>query len=793
MPKTNKSLNLPRGNLNIPLERETNIFTALATTHVQLQSLQSTAGIDSVSRISGYIFKAKVNSRDRDLVMNKFRERNKGICHHAYKPKGANSTRYYLTDQLITQFDQDATPSTIQDLCSEYGLNPLRELPGSNKTYVLQVSSRAGKNPLKIANEINSESFIKFCEPDLIERVYPAGIPTDPGFQLQWYLRSWEADDVIQNADISIMDAWEISTGTREVVVAVIDDGFELSHPDFAGEDKIVHPLDFVDGDTDPNPDRILGDYHGTPCAGIAIAEQNGLGVVGSAPGCAFMPVRTNFQQKDSDWWNVFHKVSQHASVISCSWGPPPVWAPLSTALKEKFTQISTNGGPRGKGCLIVFAAHNYNAPINNLNESGFQWRYVNDPLGEFRHTSEPILNGMAAHPDTLTVSASTSLGKKAIYSNWGSEVSVCAPSSNGHPLNPSHPSPGLGIWTTDNELESPGFKTGSQFTGSFGGTSSAAPLVAGVAGLIFSSNPDLSAQDVRSIIQKSADKIEDHTLDPMHGHNKGTYNAKGHSEWFGYGKINASNALKLSLEYESTNNTNTLELLEQDLQGQPRIQYRRIYLLLPQESQTEWIQSIISTDIWLKERWTVGFSADDAGIGNLSERLIIAINPDTWGANMLNWYQENYPGAIYHPMSFDTPNQLANYLETKAPSDINTKFAEQNQTNSSMNNDLLFKRGLPRTQYERSYLLMPPSSSPAYTQAIVDSQILKNYRLTVGFSADDAGIGNLSKKSVTIINPHEWGDNITEWYSLHYPGSEIKLQTVSTPRQLREFLANLH
>ena len=124
--------------------------------------------------------------------------------------------------------------------------------------------------------------------------------------------------------------------------------------PDFTGEGKVVHPLDFIDGDTDPNPDRILGDYHGTPCAGVAIAEQNGLGVIGSGPGCAFMPVRTSFQQRDSDWWNIFHEVSQHANIISCSWGPPPVYAPLSTALSEKFSQISANGGPRGKGCLIV-------------------------------------------------------------------------------------------------------------------------------------------------------------------------------------------------------------------------------------------------------------------------------------------------------------------------------------------------------------------------------------------------------------------------------------------------------
>jgi subtilisin-like proprotein convertase family protein len=82
-------------------------------------------------------------------------------------------------------------------------------------------------------------------------------------------------------------------------------------------------------------------------------------------------------------------------------------------------------------------------------------------------------------------------------------------------------------------------------YTSSFGGTSSACPVVAGVAGLILSVNPALTAQEVREILQMTADKIVDRSPDPQLGLNYGTYDANGHSRWFGYGKVNAFKAVQ--------------------------------------------------------------------------------------------------------------------------------------------------------------------------------------------------------------------------------------------------------
>jgi subtilisin family serine protease len=88
------------------------------------------------------------------------------------------------------------------------------------------------------------------------------------------------------------------------------------------------------------------------------------------------------------------------------------------------------------------------------------------------------------------------------------------------------------------------GFTANSRYTGAFGGTSSATPLVAGVAALVIAANPRLSAVQVKQILRDTADKIVDAGTDAMTGHAFGRYGSKGHSRWFGYGKVNAHRAV---------------------------------------------------------------------------------------------------------------------------------------------------------------------------------------------------------------------------------------------------------
>jgi subtilisin family serine protease len=529
-----------RNGQRIDLEKAASRFTVMLHDPHIVNQLRQLPGIESIQSVTDQIYKVNTAANDREDVMNQLRSDEFGVvAHHAYHPKDATDTTYYLTDKIIVQFSDTAEPAQIQSLINQYHLVTLKQYEGLTNTYLLQVTDESGGNPLKIANQLMTEAIVVSAEPNLVNRFQSAFFPTDSLFQNQWHLNAEADTEVLPNASIDVTAAWEITRGERSIVVAVMDDGFDLGHPDFQGENKLVNPKDYVPTvrRSSSRFERVA--HHGTSCAGLAIAECNGTGVVGVAPGCAFMPVRFPFSADDDLLIEIFQEMGKTSDVISCSWGPPPVLCPLSNQFAQILTQLATTGGPRGKGCVICFAASNFNAPINDpVNANGFTW-VDSDNLP--KKATEPILNGYAAHPNVIAVAASTSLNQHAAYSNWGAEVSVCAPSNNVHPLTPAK-LPGLAIWTTaDRGTGNGSFPDG--YTGDFGGTSSATPIVAGVAALVLSVNPELSAAEVKEILQSTADRIMDLNPD-VTGVNRGVPDASGRCDWFGYGKVNAAKAV---------------------------------------------------------------------------------------------------------------------------------------------------------------------------------------------------------------------------------------------------------
>jgi hypothetical protein len=100
---------------------------------------------------------------------------------------------------------------------------------------------------------------------------------------------------------------------------------------------------------------------------------------------------------------------------------------------------------------------------------------------------------------------------------------------------------------------------------------------------------------------------------------------------------------------------------------GKPRAQYKRTYLLLPNfpgtptgnQMLSQWFAAVVRSGALEKYRWTVGTSADDAGIGDLNVRRVIAVNPATWGASLQAFYQQYYPGIEYRAIEANTPGEL--------------------------------------------------------------------------------------------------------------------------------------
>lgn len=101
---------------------------------------------------------------------------------------------------------------------------------------------------------------------------------------------------------------------------------------------------------------------------------------------------------------------------------------------------------------------------------------------------------------------------------------------------------------------------------------------------------------------------------------------------------------------------------------GKPRVQYERTYILLPPDAGAEWAKQALAAT-WDEERTTVGASADDAGIGDLDKRRVLAVNPQNWPDSLPDFFATYYPGVQYIPIEAETPDDLYYRLGGELPS----------------------------------------------------------------------------------------------------------------------------
>ncbi len=428
------------------------------------------------------------------------------VVTHTYRIDDSPEGAMIPVGTLTIQFTPNLSQQKQEAILAEFGLEVVEILDYLPDGFTVKLTEKSKENPLKIAAKLQQRSEIKTAEPDLSFQVALKHIPTDTLYTEQWHLNNLgNRVGLVAGADVKAEAAWAFTRGRRGINVCVIDDGFDLGHPDFNIPGKIVSPRDFLQDDTDPDP-VFWDDNHGTACAGVAIAEENNVGVVGLAPGCAFMPVRMAMTLSDNAVVALFkYAIDNHADVISCSWSAAAWNFPLSTKIDGIIRHAATNGRRNGKGCVILFAAGNEDRPLDGIKD------------GRVSH------QGFALHPNVIAVAASNSRDERSSYSNFGPELAICAPSSG---------SPGRSIVTTDRR----GIQgySGGDYTFTFGGTSSSTPLAAGLAALMLSLNENLTAAEVKQIMMETADKID---------RQNGGY-VNGHSPWYGNGRINAFRAL---------------------------------------------------------------------------------------------------------------------------------------------------------------------------------------------------------------------------------------------------------
>ena len=527
----------------------------------------------STSPLSAVITRVSAPSPEaRDHMMDAIRDTR--VAHHIYR-KADTGEEIVINDEVVVSLRQEGT-GELEAIMSEFHLDYVRKM---GDAHILRLTALTGSNPLRVANAIAARPAVASASPQLLIDLQFHAPP--PLLAEQWYLSAElvDSEDVAPDAGVRAPEAWSITRGSPAIVVAVIDDGFDLSHPAFT--DTRLHPRahDYQGDDSDPNAQG--GDYHGTPVASIAVGAHGPV-MHGIAPDCTFLPIRIGFgpMARPVDLLKVFEYASRHADVVNCSFGTSPRSLDvLHPDFRKAITRLTESGGRRGKGLVIVFSAANDDAPTFLSaadNRNGVKYTRFTAagavieeiPAGSTVYSGHPMTAGV------IVVGAMSSMKRKAGYSCWGPHLTVTAPSNNMHYIaefvapgadprravfdvpyrgrgqvaavnrpgvaNPFSPISAI------NDPETP--YPDNQYTRMFGGTSGAAPVVAGVAALILSANPDLTAGQVKQILKATAAKDLDPSLDcPVDPNLQGIAGdfVAGTSPYFGAGKVDAFRAVQ--------------------------------------------------------------------------------------------------------------------------------------------------------------------------------------------------------------------------------------------------------
>ena len=403
---------------------------------------------------------------------------------------------YFSKNELILEFKS----TNIKNKSKLFRVN--KRLDKINDSLKLNsfkiIGNKKDKNTflLKFKNEVDIKSIIEvYIKTNLFEYVEPNYMVKGHGLMQttpneSFYLsRQWShynngsftLSPSTNDADIDTDLAWDITQGDPNLIVAILDTGLKLDHPEFSG--RIVAGYDFVNNDSDPTDD--FG--HGTNVAGIALAKgNNSIGYAGVNWNSKIMicKVLDNTNSGYYSWWAdaIYFAVDNGAKVINLSAGG----SGSSTLLEEAINYAYDNN------VSVVVSTGNQNSTIQ------YPAKYTNAIAVGSTNSNDKRSNPFFW---------STTSG-----SNYGAELDFVAPGNYIY-----------GLRHTSN----------TDYNYYWGGTSQAAPHLTGVISLLLSVNPSLTASQIRLILQQSSQDLVGDSFDTV-----------GWDQYYGFGRINAFNAI---------------------------------------------------------------------------------------------------------------------------------------------------------------------------------------------------------------------------------------------------------
>ncbi|HMP06772.1 MAG TPA: S8 family serine peptidase, partial [Lacipirellulaceae bacterium] len=357
-------------------------------------------------------------------------------------------------------------------------------------------------------------------------------IPLDPLLSYQWHLINsgqntggpdWQPIYRMPGEAINVAPVWNLGYTGAGAVVAVIDSGVQLNHPDLAANIDLNRQLNAVTGAPDGSPGNLLlASAHGTAVAGlIGAVANNGIGGAGVAPGVTLVPINLAGGLGTPVVNAIRYAIMNDVDITNNSYGPSDAIRTLAGPSPQELLALrdSVVFGRDGLGVIHVWASGNGAGPgfsgVGTFDSSNYDG-YANsrytiavtgvDHDGSYNNFDGTVTNYMEAGANVLVAAPTGS-----IFLDIANDILV-----------------GSGIWTTDtyqlvNGRDLAGFNTdpdpvtGAQtdlardffpdttYTSRFNGTSAATPIVSGVVALMLEANPNLSWRDVQEILVRSA------------------------------------------------------------------------------------------------------------------------------------------------------------------------------------------------------------------------------------------------------------------------------------------------
>jgi len=436
-----------------------------------------------------------------------------------------------ILPEIVVRVKPGTEIGQLKALCEKAACTIKKRMEFTEQEYLLEVLGPDAEAVFAAVDALNAVSFVEWAWPNTAfqprlrspampadhapggqsriaaageDTSYPGVFPNDPYFPRQWHLHNTGQSGGTPGADIRATEAWEITTGDPNIVVAEFGGYVDTNHPDLVN--NLVPGHDFVQPGSIPVFDN-LSAGHSTWCAGIVAAQgNNGIGVTGVTWNCKIMPIRiwedrplpaahkniTEAERATAIRW----AATNGAHVLDCQWA----YSTPQPTVRSAIADVTRPGGigRNGKGCVAVSSGAWYPGQYHEVIAVGSTDHNDNLFSGNFLEYHGPELD--IAAPDWAQL-----VEEKGGL--WTTDVM----GSLGMSSHPMHPDP--------NVLD---------YSIADGATS----IVSGVAALILSIEPNLTGDEVRHFLERSAKDLGD----------------PGRDDYYGWGRVDARAALDMVL-----------------------------------------------------------------------------------------------------------------------------------------------------------------------------------------------------------------------------------------------------